>query len=141
MITEPGPVVPASSGDTVPGSKIVEDCDREWAMTSESLYGMFPADWDKEGKRLPDFVVKSTAEEFGRALLDPEKRKLVCESILSLEHRPMSSPWFDTSGGRLRTDIKYTLSAKGEVLVEKLSELSDNLSKRTLDKIETLLKQ
>jgi len=146
MITEPGPVVPANSGDTVPGSlpgsKIVEDCDREWAMTSESLYGMFPADWGKEGQRLPDFVVKSTAEEFERALRDDsEKLELVCKSILALEHRPMSSPWFETSGGRLRSDIKYTLSAKGETLVGILKESDNAQAKRTLEKIETLLEQ
>ena len=146
--TEPGPVVPVV-GDTVPGSppsdlpgsKIVEDCDREWAMTSESLYGMFPADWDKEGKRIPDFVVKSTVEEFGRALRDPAKLELVCKSILALEHRPMSSPWFVTSGGRLRSDIKYTLSARGKVLREVLKRSDNALAKRTLEKIETLLEQ
>ncbi|MDR0705035.1 MAG: hypothetical protein LBF88_08605, partial [Planctomycetaceae bacterium] len=26
--------------------KVIEDCDRPWAMTSDSLYGMFPADWN-----------------------------------------------------------------------------------------------
>jgi len=144
--TEPRPVVPANSGDTVPGflpgSKIVEDCDREWAMTSESLYGMFPADWDKEGKRLPDFVVKSTAEEFGRALRDdPAKLKLVCESILSLEYRPMSSPWFETSGGRFRSDIKYTLSAKGNVLGALLRQSDQAHAKKALEKIESILDQ
>ncbi len=125
---------------STPGSKIVEECDREWAMTSESLYGMFPADWDKEGKQLPEFVVKSTAAELKKTLEgDVKKLQAVCKSILGLEHRPMSSPWFETGGGRLRGDIKYTLSAKGKMLVELLKKSDAAGAKKTLDKIDTIL--
>ena len=124
---------------SLPGSKIVEECDREWAMTSGSLYGMFPADWDKEGKQIPDFVLKSTAEELIRLLRDPEMLQLAAESVLALEHRPMSSPWFETNGGRLRSDIQYTLSAKGRVLVVLLKVSKQPYAERTLRKIDTIL--
>lgn len=120
----------AASSD-IPGAKIVEDCDRPWAMTSESLYGMFPADWDREAKKIPDFIVKSTTEELSKTLLDSLKGnrrqfKEACQSILDLENKPMSSPWFETSGGRLRSDIKYTLSAKGRMFVNLLVTVEKN---------------
>ena len=137
----PEPQVPAPiRGGSLSGSKIVEECDREWAMTSTSLYGMFPADWNKEGQRIPDFVVKSTAQELLQLLHgDPEKLKLACDSILTLAHRPMSSPWFETSGGRLHSDIMYTLSDKGRILVALLNHSEEDYAKKTREKIEAIL--
>ena len=109
-------------------------------MTSDSLYGMFPADWGKEGSRIPDFVVRSTADELRQILqADPDRLRAACETLLSLEHRPMSSPWFETSGGRLQSDIKYTLSAKGEVLVGLLHGSDLPYARRTLEKIGGIL--
>jgi hypothetical protein len=62
----------------------------------------------------------------------------------------MSSPWFETSGGRLRSEIQYSLSARGEMLVRLLRAVKDSsstpkakeLSKvadRTLQKIALIL--
>jgi len=142
VIYKPVPVEPAPEvreGST-PGSKIVEECEREWAMTSDSLYGMFPADWGKEGKKIPDFITKTTAAELVRILRDePGKLQEACETILSLEHRPMSSPWFETSGGRLQSDIKYTLSSKGVVLVALLKASKQPFAQKTLEKIQLVI--
>jgi hypothetical protein len=139
--------------------RIIEECDRPWAMTSESLYGMFPADWDKEAKATPDFVVNSTSEELANKLAksigeDPNAADFIaaCESILSLQNKPMSSPWFETGGGRLRSEITYTLSPKGQTFVRFLrtvkessgSEKSQALSKmaaKTLEKIDLVMEK
>ena len=137
--------------------KIIEECNRPWAMTSGSLYGMFPADWDKEAEAIPDFVVNLSSDDLAHKLAksvgeDPEAADFLaaCKSIMSLQNKPMSSPWFETSGGRLRSEIQYTLSAKGEMFVRFLKAVKDSggteksqaLSKaaqKTLEKIDMVL--
>jgi hypothetical protein len=137
--------------------RIIEECDRPWAMTSDSLYGMFPADWGKEAEAIPDFIVNSTSDDLAKKLArsvgeDAEAKDFVaaCRSILSLTNKPMSSPWFETSGGRLRSEIQYSLSQKGQMFTrflrtvkdssgsEKARELS-KVAERTLEKIEMVL--
>jgi hypothetical protein len=135
--------------------KIIEDCDRPWAMTSDSFYGMFPADWSKEAATIPDFVVNSTSEDLAKKLAqsiggDGKDFVAACESLLKLENKPMSSPWFETSGGRLRSDIQYTLSSKGETFVRLLRTVKDStgtekarelsrVAQRTLEKIDVIM--
>jgi hypothetical protein len=138
--------------------KIIEECDRPWAMTTESLYGLFAADWGNEGKSIPDFIVKSTSDELSRKLArsvgeDAAATEFVeaCKSILLLQHKPMSSPWFETGGGRQRSDIKYSLSAKGQMFVRFLRTVKDSggnspkalelskIASRTLEKIDLVL--
>ncbi|MDR1270037.1 MAG: hypothetical protein LBK82_10985, partial [Planctomycetaceae bacterium] len=139
---------------TVTG-KVIEDCDRPWAMTSDSLYGMFPADWNKEAQKIPPFIVELGSDELAKKLAasvsgDGQDFTAACQSILALENKPMSSPWFETGGGRLRSDIRYTLSAKGQMFVRLLKTVKDStgnaektnrakLSQKTLEKIELIL--
>ena len=147
------PVVPPA----ICGERIIAECNRPWAMTSESLYGMFPADWDKEATAIPDFVANSSADDLAKQLAksvgeDTESKDFVaaCRSILSLTNKPMSSPWFETSGGRLRSEIQYKLSPKGEMFVRFLRTVKDSSStdkarelskvaEKTLEKIEMVL--
>gem|GEM_PF-3528580 len=153
-----GAASPDSSVSTaISAVRIIEECDRPWAMTSASLYGMFAADWDQEAEAVPDFIVNSTSEQLSHILArsvseDPESKEFIaaCRSILLLQHRPMSSPWFATSGGRLRSDIQYELSQKGQMFVrflrvvqasqstDKARELS-KIAERTLEKIDLVL--
>jgi hypothetical protein len=155
------PVMPTpetTSSTTLSATRIIEECDRPWAMTSESLYGMFPADWGKEAEAIPDFVVNSTTEDLAKRLAksvgeDAESKDFVaaCRSILLLTNKPMSSPWFETSGGRLRSEIQYSLSSKGEAFVRFLRVVADSgnnsdkarelsiVAKRTLEKIDMVL--
>ena len=142
---------------TISAARIIEECDRPWAMTSESLYGMFAADWDKEAEAVPDFILNTDTEELAKRLahsvgVDPESKDFIaaCRSVLLLQHRPMSSPWFETSGGRLRSDIQYSLSAKGQMFVRFLRAVRDSrstdkarelskIAERTLEKIDMVL--
>jgi len=150
------PVVPIS----ISAERIIEECNRPWAMTSESLYGMFPADWHKEAEAIPDFIVNSNTDDLAKTLAqsvsaDPESKDFVaaCRSILLLTHKPMSSPWFETSGGRLRSEIQYSLSPKGQMFVrflrtvkesgnnsDKARELS-KVAEKMLEKIEMVLEK
>ncbi|MDR1486334.1 MAG: hypothetical protein LBT09_16140 [Planctomycetaceae bacterium] len=113
--------------------KIIEDCDRPWAMTSDSFYGMFPADWGEEAKQLPEFVVNLPESELAKRLAksisgDAKDFLAACLSINSLKNKPMSSPWFEVEGGRLKSDIKYKLSAKGNMFVRLLNTVKDSNS-------------
>ena len=155
--TPPAPRV--ESAPSISAARIIEECDRPWAMTSESLYGMFPADWNKEADAIPDFIVNTDTEELAKRLArsvgeDPESKDFVaaCRSILQLQHRPMSSPWFETSGGRLQSEIQYSLSSKGQMFVRFLRTVKDSTStekarelskvaERTLEKIEMVLEK
>jgi predicted esterase len=135
--------------------KVIEDCDRPWAMTSDSLYGMFPADWNKEAKKIPAFIVELDSGELAKKLAvsvsgNGQDFTAACQSILALENKPMSSPWFETGGGRLRSDIRYTLSVKGQMFVRLLKTVKDStgsdeknnrakLAQKTLEKIELIL--
>ncbi|MDR2438755.1 MAG: hypothetical protein LBE12_05215 [Planctomycetaceae bacterium] len=151
------PKFTAQHGDnevTVTG-KVIEDCDRPWAMTSDSLYGMFPADWNKEAQKIPQFIVESDSSQLAKKLAASVSGNgkdfiAACQSILALENKPMSSPWFETGGGRLRSDIRYSLSSKGQMFVRLLKTVKDStgneeknnrakLAQKTLEKIELIL--
>ncbi|MDR2171408.1 MAG: hypothetical protein LBP59_14795 [Planctomycetaceae bacterium] len=138
--------------------RIIEDCDRPWAMTSDSFYGMFPADWSEEAEETPEFIVQLTSNDLAKRLAKSISRdgdikdfRAACKSILALKNKPMSSPWFIVEGGRLKTDIKYKLSPKGEMLarllttIKKSNDKSDKtkiiitLANKTLEKINFVL--
>ena len=155
----PGVIEVASdtTATCISAERIIEECNRPWAMTSGSLYGMFPADWDKEAAAIPDFVVNSTSDDLAKQLArsvgeDAEAKDFVaaCKSILSLSNKPMSSPWFETGGGRLRSEISYSLSAKGQMFVRFLRTVKDSsgtdkarelskVAEKTLEKIDLVL--
>jgi hypothetical protein len=155
--TEPPQFAAQRGGDdevTVTG-KMIDDCDRPWAMTSDSLYGMFHADWNKEAQKIPLFIVELNSDELAKKLAasvsgNGNDFTEACQSILALENKPMSSPWFETDGGRLRSDIRYTLSGKGQMFVRLLKTVKDStgndeknrrakLAQKTLEKIELIL--
>ena len=135
--------------------KVVEECEKEWVMSSHTMYGLFAADWDKESELVPDWVRKSTASELashimGAVQTDEKKFQALCDSVLKLDNNPMSSPWFDTTGGRLQSDIKYSLSPRGKILQAVFQELiedeglgkiqdADNLMQKVLDKLEMIM--
>ncbi|MDR2762470.1 MAG: hypothetical protein LBB88_07720, partial [Planctomycetaceae bacterium] len=128
----------AESAKSHVDNKIVEDCDRPWAMTSDSLYGMFPADWKEETVKLPEFIVKLTTQDLSKQLArsisgDGEDFKSACNSILSLKSKPMSSVWFEIEGGRLKSDLKYKLSSKGEMFVRLLKTVKQSKSEKSKD--------
>jgi len=150
----------ASLPVTISAEKIIEECDRPWAMTSESLYGMFAADWHKEAEAIPDFILNSDTNDLAKQLArsvgeDTESKDFVaaCRSILLLQHKPMSSPWFETSGGRLQSEIQYSLSAKGQMFVRFLRTVKDSagnsdkarelskVAEKTLEKIDMVLEK
>jgi hypothetical protein len=72
--------------------------------------------------------------------------------VLKLDNRPMSSPWFNTTGGRLQSDIQYALSPRGKILQAVFQDLSkdkglgkvenaDSMMQKVLEKIEMILDQ
>ena len=50
--------------------------------------------------------------------------KEFCDSFIRLDDIPLSSPWFDTSGGRLQGRIKYALNEKARPVVELLRDIA-----------------
>ncbi|MDR1924071.1 MAG: hypothetical protein LBQ66_06825, partial [Planctomycetaceae bacterium] len=138
--------------------KVIEDCDRIWAMTSDSMYGMFPADWGQEAENIPEFIVNLDSDALSQHLArsisgNGQDFALACKSIIALTNKPMSSPWFETKGGRLRSDISYSLSPKGKMFVRLLKAVKEtkpnnsdkttklaNLAGKTLEKINLILK-
>jgi hypothetical protein len=116
---------------------------------------MFPADWNKEAQKIPEFIVELDSAQLAKKLAasisgDGKDFNAACQSILTLENKPMSSPWFETDGGRLRSDIRYSLSAKGQMFVRLLRTVKDlngndekknlaKLAQKTLEKIELIL--
>ncbi|MGL4942579.1 MAG: hypothetical protein ACRC46_05240 [Thermoguttaceae bacterium] len=125
------------------GKRKVEDCDKEWEMSTATLYGLYPADWTKETATLPDFVRKLSAEDLAEHLRksfagDGKDAKAVCEYVLRLDNRPLSSPLFVTSGGRLKDDVRYALSPTGEAIAyalkKELERKPVNTTKLTIEK-------
>lgn len=127
--------------------RVVEECEKEWEMSTRTLYGLFAVGWDKESELVPDFVRNSTADELVRHIVDAvqndgEKFQKLCDSVLKLDNQPMSSPWFETSGGRLQSDIKYSLSSRGKVLQAIFGQLSEsNLEQSKLDATRKVLEK
>ena len=127
--------------------RVIEECEKEWEMSSRTLYGLFAADWDKESEHVPNFVRNSTAYELiqhvtNAVQTDDEKFQKLCDSILKLDNQPMSSPWFETSGGRLQSDITYSLSSRGKVLQAFFGQLSnsDQFEQSNKSKFDTIKK-
>ncbi|MDR0521775.1 MAG: prolyl oligopeptidase family serine peptidase [Planctomycetaceae bacterium] len=121
-----------SDGEKVE-ARMIEDCDRPWAMTSDSQYGLFAADWMKEAKALPQFVVDLPLDQLSGKLSksvsgDGKDIAEVCRSIINMEPHPVSNPLFTTDGGRLRSDIKYALSEKGKMVERLLKTVAESKS-------------
>lgn len=123
---EPLRPIPAGSRKKTP----MDECGKEWAMSPTTLYGLFPNGWDQEARHVPDYIVSETGKQL-RARLDkafsendlPAMKEL-CESFIRLDDIPLSSPWFDTSGGRLHGRIKYALNEKSKPVVELLRDIA-----------------
>jgi hypothetical protein len=74
--------------------------------------------------------------------------KEFCESFIRLDDIPLSSPWFETSGGRLQGRIKYALNDKAKPVVELLREIAGvqaeskkelvELAKKSLERIDAI---
>jgi pimeloyl-ACP methyl ester carboxylesterase len=120
------PLRPVPAGKQTP----MEKCGKEWAMSPETLYGLFPNGWDREANHVPPYVVNETGKQLRDRLAkafaqgDLPAMKEFCDSFIRLDDIPLSSPWFDTSGGRLKGRIKYTLNAKAKPVVELLREIA-----------------
>jgi pimeloyl-ACP methyl ester carboxylesterase len=131
-----------------------DECGKEWAMSSSTSYGLFPNGWDQETNHVPAYVVN----ESGRQLRDRLEKafdnndlsamKEFCDSFIRLDDIPLSSPWFDTSGGRLQGRIKYTLNEKAKPVVNLLREIAKvkaeskqeyvELAKKSLERIDAI---
>ncbi|GHT45261.1 hypothetical protein FACS189454_04460 [Planctomycetales bacterium] len=143
--------VKMSDGNIAQGV-MIEDCDRPWAMTSDSQYGLFAADWMKESKDLPKFAVDLPLEDLAKRFAqsvsgDGTDVAETCRAILNLEHKPASNPFFTVTGGRLQSEIRYTLSDKGKMLVRILKLVQDSkddknalkpLAEKTLTKVNAI---
>ena len=97
-------------------------------MSPTTLYGLFPNGWDQEANHVPGYVVNETGKQLRARLAkafaenDLAAMKEFCDSFIRLDDIPLSSPWFDTSGGRLQGRIKYTLNEKAKPVVELLRD-------------------
>lgn len=131
----------------------MDECGKEWAMTTSTQYGLFPNGWDQEIKNVPDFVINDSGKELYLRLIrafnenDLETMREICDSFIKLDDIPLSSPWFDTSGGRLKGRIQYTLNDKAEPVVEFLREAAKvkgdkkefaELAQKALERIEKI---
>ena len=120
------PLQPIAEGKKLPA----DDCGKEWEMTTENLYGLFPNGWDKESSYVPDYVINETGKQLRDRLFkafaenDLAAMKEFCQSFIRLDDIPLSSPWFDTSGGRLQGRIKYSLNEKAKPVVELLRDMA-----------------
>ncbi|MDR1960568.1 MAG: hypothetical protein LBQ54_16275 [Planctomycetaceae bacterium] len=112
--------------------RVIEECEKEWEMSTTTLYGLFASGWNKESELVPDYVRTSTAQQLADKIIEiatnsktNEEFDKLCDSVLKLDNQPMSSPWFETGGGRLKDDIRYTLSPRGRILMVIFVELSE----------------
>ncbi|MEN6406784.1 MAG: hypothetical protein ABFC77_09955 [Thermoguttaceae bacterium] len=109
----------------------MDECGKEWAMSSTTQYGLFPNGWDQESTHVPDYIVNETGEQLRNRLArafaqnDLPAMREFCDSFIQLDDIPLSSPWFDTSGGRLHGRLRYTLNAKAEPVVELLHAIAN----------------
>ena len=131
------------------------ECGKEWAMSTTTLYGLFANGWDQEANRVPDYVVNETGKQLRDRLAkafaenDLPAMKEFCDSFIRLDDLPLASPWFDTSGGRLQSRIKYTLNDKAKPVVELLRDIAEvkaeskqefvELAKKSLKRIEAIV--
>ena len=147
---EKPPLEPIPAGKKNPK----DECGKEWAMSSTTLYGMFPNGWEKESKNIPDYVLNETGKQLFLRLTraynknDLKTMKEICNSFIKLDDVPLSSPWFNTSGRRLQGRIKYSLNKKSKLVVEVLRQIAlipdeskkefAQLAKKALDRIEKI---
>jgi predicted esterase len=132
----------------------MDECGKEWAMSTTTLYGMFPNGWDKESKNVPDYVINESGKKIFLRIIkafntnDLKTMEEICNSFIKLDDIPLSSPWFNTSGGRLQSRIKYTLNKKSKLVVEILKQIAQvkepsrkefaTLAQKALDRIEKI---
>jgi pimeloyl-ACP methyl ester carboxylesterase len=108
----------------------LEKCGKEWSMSTTTLYGLFPNGWDQEANHVPGYIVNESGRQLRDRLAkafasnDLAATKEFCESFIRLDDIPLSSPWFDTSGGRLQGRIKYALNEKAKPVVELLRDIA-----------------
>jgi pimeloyl-ACP methyl ester carboxylesterase len=120
------PLKPIPAGKKSPK----DECGKEWAMSSTTEYGLFPNGWDQEAAHVPGYIVNETGKQLrdrlAKAFADNDlpAMKEFCESFIRLDDVPLSSPWFDTSGGRLQGRIKYTLNEKAKPVVALLRDIA-----------------
>jgi hypothetical protein len=120
------PLTPIPAGKKAPK----DDCGKEWAMTPTNFYGLFPSGWEQESAHVPSYIVNETGRQLrdrlARAFVENDlaSMKELCQSFIRLDDIPLSSPWFDTSGGRLQGRIKYTLNQKAKPVVSLLREIA-----------------
>lgn len=121
------PLAPIAAGKKTPK----DECGKEWAMSTTNQYGLFPNGWDEEAKHVPAYIVNETGKQLrdrlGKAFAENNlaAMKEFCESFIRLDDIPLSSPWFDTSGGRLQGRIKYALNEKAKPVVELLRDIAE----------------
>lgn len=120
------PLKPIPAGKQTP----MDECGKEWAMSPTTLYGLFPNGWDQEANHVPGYIVSETGKQLRDRLAkafvknDLPAMTEFCDSFIRLDDIPLSSPWFDTSGGRLQGRIKYTLNEKAKPVVELLRDIA-----------------
>jgi pimeloyl-ACP methyl ester carboxylesterase len=120
------PLKPIPAGKQTP----MEKCGKEWAMSPTTLYGLFPNGWDQEANHVPAYVVNETGKQLRHRLAkifannDLPAMKEFCDSFIRLDDIPLSSPWFDTSGGRLKGRIRYSLNEKAKPVVDVLRDIA-----------------
>ncbi len=120
------PLQPIPAGKKSPK----DECGKEWAMSPTTLYGLFPNGWEQESKFVPDYVVNETGQQLrvrlAKAFIadDLAAMRELCDSFIHLDDIPLSSPWFDTSGGRLQGRIKYALNDKAKPVVAMLRDIA-----------------
>lgn len=150
-------VVKAKDLQPIPAGKKspMEECGKEWTMSTTTQYGMFPSGWEREAAYIPDYVVNETGWQLYVRLSkafnhnDLKTMKEICNSFIKLDDLPLGSPWFDTSGGRLKGRIKYTLNKKAKLVVKGLREIAKvkaeskkayvELAKKALAQIDKIL--
>jgi len=121
-----GPLKPIPAGKKTP----MEQCGKEWAMSPTTFYGLFPNGWDQEANHVPGYVVNETGKQLRARLAkafaenDLPAMKEFCDSFIRLDDVPLSSPWFDTSGGRLKGRIRYALNEKAKPVVGLLRDIA-----------------
>ena len=95
-------------------------------MSSTTLYGLYPNGWDQDADHVPGYIINETGKQLRDRLAkafvenDLAAMKEFCDSFIRLDDIPLSSPWFDTSGGRLQGRIKYALNEKAKPVVDLL---------------------
>jgi pimeloyl-ACP methyl ester carboxylesterase len=133
-----------------------DECGKQWAMSPTTLYGLFPNGWDQESARVPAYVLNETGvqlrDRLAKAFAEDDRTamKEFCDSFIRLDDIPLSSPWFDTSGGRLQGRIVYSLNEKAKPVVELLREIATvkaeskkdlaELAQKSLDRIDAIVR-